>query len=203
MPPIDTPSSTLPRSERIAPILMLCPLLAVSDSVLNALGFGLVAMLVAVLASLPMSMTLQGLPQYGRIVLAVAVIAGVVTSALLMANAYFHDLYLSVGAYLPLFVASGLLLARFDMSGARERRGTLILAALRTGAAFAFALLCLGAARELVGHGSLLFGAGSFAMQLFHPDKGFVLAALPPGAFIAMGLLFALRNAYQNTFRRP
>lgn len=192
-----------PRSEPVAPLLLLCPLLAVSDSLMNAVGFSLVAILITIVASLLMSMTLGGLAPYGRIVLATAVIAGVVTSALLTAHAYFHELYLNVGAYLPLFVASGLLLARFDVTGTRMRSAHLIIAAVRTGAAFALALLCLGAARELVGHGSLLFGAGPFAVQFFHPDKGFVLAALPPGAFLAMGILLAVRNGYRTKFRRP
>jgi electron transport complex protein RnfE len=181
---------------------MLCPLLAVSDTVINALGLSIVAIIVTIAASIPLSVTLQRLPEYGRIATAVAVVAAVVTSAVLLANAYFHELYLAIGAYLPLLVASGMLIARYDVAVQRDRQTSLLAAGLRTGGVFALVLLGLGATREFVGHGSLFFGssalpfAGSekLARQFFNPDLGFVLAALPPGAFIAMGLLFAIRN---------
>lgn len=191
---------------RVAGLLMLCPLLAVSDTVINALGLAIVALLVTVVASLPLSVTLEKLPEYGRIATAVAIISAVVTSAVLLANAFVHDLYLALGAYLPLLVASGLLIARYAVipteSPSSAVSGALIAGALRTGFMFAAVLLGLSAAREIVGHGSIFFGAhalpfagsDSLTRQLFHPDYGFVLAALPPGAFIAMGLLFAVRN---------
>jgi electron transport complex protein RnfE len=185
---------------------MLCPLLAVSDTVINALGLSIVALIVTIAASLPLSVTLQKLPEYGRMASAVAVIAAIVTSAILLANAFVHDLYLALGAYLPLLVASGLLIARYvvttDDTQILPTPSALIAGALRTGLLFGAALIGLGAVRELVGHGSLFFGsralpfpgADALARQLFPPDYGFVLAALPPGAFIAMGLLFAVRN---------
>ena len=185
---------------------MLCPLLAVSDTVINALGLGIVALFVTVAASLPLSVTLEKLPEYGRIATAVAIIAAVVTCALLLTNAFVHDLYLALGAYLPLLIASGLLIARYAVmpteSAAPAVSGALIAGAVRTGFMFAAVLMGLGAVREVVGHGSIFFGAhalpftgsDSLSRQLFHSDYGFVLAALPPGAFIAMGLLFAVRN---------
>jgi len=187
---------------RVAPLLMLCPLLAVSDSVINALGLAVVAFIVILVASLPMSLTLQRLPEYGRIAAVVVIAAGVVTSALLLIHAWFYELYLAIGDYVPLLVAAGLMLTRYDVVTPRERRRELIIGGARTGFTFAVALLALGAAREFVGHGSLLFGADAlpgawieqWTAQLFRPDLGFVLAALPPGAFIAIGLLFALRN---------
>ncbi len=183
---------------------MLCPLLAVSDSVINALGLGIVAIVVTIVATIPLSMALQRLPEYGRIATAVAIVAAVVTCAILFINAYFHELYLAIGAYLPLLVASGLLIARYDVAAIRQResRRSLVFAGLRTGGLFAAVLLALGAAREFVGRGSLFFGASALPVPgaerltqiFFHPDLGFVLAALPPGAFIAVGILFAVRN---------
>jgi Na+-translocating ferredoxin:NAD+ oxidoreductase subunit E len=194
----------LPNAKRVVPLLMLCPLLAVSDSVINALGLSVVAILVTVIASLPMSLTLQRLPEYGRIAAVVIITAGVVTSAQLLIHAWFYDLYLAIGAYVPLLVAGALMITRYDVVTPREQRRELVIAGLRTGLAFAAALITLGAAREFVGHGSLFFGAqalpGNWAehlhVQLFHADLGFVLATLPPGAFIAMGILFAVRNGY-------
>jgi Na+-translocating ferredoxin:NAD+ oxidoreductase subunit E len=189
-------------TRRIAPLLLLCPLLAVSDSVINALGLSVVVMLVTLIASLPMSLTLQRLPEYGRIAAVVVIASGVVTSALLLIHAWFYDLYLAIGTYVPLLVAGGLMITRYDVVTPREQRHTLIFAGLRTGLTFSGTLLVLGAAREFIGHGSLFFGARAlpgtwvehFDVQLFHADLGFVLATLPPGAFIAMGLFFALRN---------
>jgi electron transport complex protein RnfE len=193
--------SLLANPKRIAPLLMLCPLLAVSDSVINALGLSVVVIVVTILSSLPMSLTLQRLPEYGRIATVVIIAAGVVTSALLCIHAWFYELYLAIGTYLPLLVAGGLMITRYDVVTPREQRHTLIYAGLRTGLSFSAALLILGAAREFVGHGSLLFGAHALPgtwtdmqMQFFNADLGFVLAALPPGAFIAMGILFAARN---------
>jgi Na+-translocating ferredoxin:NAD+ oxidoreductase subunit E len=160
--------------------------------------------MVTVIASLPMSLTLQRLPEYGRIAAVVIIAAGVVTSAQLLIHAGFYDLYLAIGAYVPLLVAGALMITRYDVVTPREQRRALIMAGLRTGLAFAAALITLGAIREFVGHGSLFFGAqalpGNWAkhlqVQVFHPDLGFVLATLPPGAFIAMGILFAMRNWY-------
>lgn len=202
-------NATSATAVRAAPLLMLCPLLAVSDSVINALGLATVAFAVILVAALPMSLTLRRLPEYGRIAAVVVIAAGVVTSALLLIHAWFYDLYRAIGAYVPLLVAAGLMLTRYDVVTPRERRRALLWAGMRTGVAFAAALLILGAAREFVGHGSLFFGAealpgswaDAFATQFFRPDLGFVLAALPPGAFIAIGLLLAVRNAVLN--RKP
>jgi electron transport complex protein RnfE len=163
----------------------------------------MVAIMVTVISSLPMSLTLQRLPEYGRIAAVVVIAAGVVTSALLCIHAWFYELYLAIGTYLPLLVAGALMITRYDVVTPREQRHTLIYAGMRTGLSFAATLLILGAIREFVGHGSLFFGAQALPgtwtdiqTQFFGADFGFVLAALPPGAFIAMGFLFAVRNWY-------
>lgn len=187
----------------MAPLLLLCPLLAVSDSTINALGLSVVAVLVTTTASLPLTLALRRLPEYGRIAVVVIVTSGVVTSAILLARAWFYELYLAIGVYLPLLVASGLLLARNDVAAPQEQRRALVLAGLKTGLIFSAALIVLGATREFVGHGSILFGAEALpgrvaerlVAQFFQADLGFVLAILPPGAFIAMGILLAIRNA--------
>jgi electron transport complex protein RnfE len=195
--------------KRVAPLLMLCPLLAVSDSVINALGLSVVAIVVTAIASLPMSVTLQRLPEYGRIAAVVIIAGAVVTSALLLIHAWFYELYLAIGAYIPLLVAGGLMITRYDVVTPREQRASLVFAGIRTGLTFSAALLVLGAVREFVGHGSLFSGAHALPgrwtdveTQLFSEDFGFVLATLPPGAFIAMGILFAIRN-WLVALRKP
>jgi Na+-translocating ferredoxin:NAD+ oxidoreductase subunit E len=193
-----------PVIKRVAPLLLLCPLLAVSDSLVNALGLCVVTLLVTTIASLPMSLTLQRLPEYGRIAAVVVITAGTVTSALLIIHAWFYALYLAIGAYIPLLVAAGLMITRYDVVTPHSQRTQFVFAGLRTGLYFCVSLLSLGAVREFVGHGSLFFGAealpGEWTKQLSHPffsiDYGFVLASLPPGAFIAMGILAAIRNWY-------
>src|SRR5689334_1014038 len=100
------------RHNRVAPLLLLCPLLAVSDSTINALGLSVVAILVTMIASLPLTVALQRLSEYGRIAIVTVIASGVVTTATLLAHAWFYDLYTAIGFYLPLLVACGLLLAR-------------------------------------------------------------------------------------------
>jgi Na+-translocating ferredoxin:NAD+ oxidoreductase subunit E len=209
--PSQTPNQTpnLPRASRIkhvAPLLLLCPLLAVSDSVINAVGLSVVAILVTTTAGFPLTFALRRLPEYGRIAVVVIVTSGVVTSATLLAHAWFYDLYRAIGVYLPLLVAGGLLLARNDVAAPMEQRRLFLLAGLKTGLMFSALLVTLGAIREFVGHGSLFFGAealpGEFAdgliTRFFPPDYGFVLAVLPPGAFIASGIVLAIRNFFRN-----
>lgn len=190
--------------KRVAPLLLLCPLLAVSDSLVNALGLCVVTLLVTTVASVPMSLTLQRLPEYGRIAAIVVITAGTVTSALLIIHAWFYELYLAIGTYVPLLVAAGLMITRYDVVTPRAERSRFVFAGLRTGLYFCLSLLALGAVREFVGHGSLFFGAKALPgewssmlnQQFFSVEYGFVLAALPPGAFIAMGILAAIRNWY-------
>jgi electron transport complex protein RnfE len=194
-------------TRRVAALLLLCPLFAVSDSVINALGLSVVAMLVTIVASVPMSVALLRLPEFGRIAAAVITVSAVVTSALLLTHAWFYDLYLAIGTYIPLLVFGGLMISRFEVTAPHERQGALIIAGLKTGIAFSSALIALGAVREFVGHGSVFFGAAALPRAWIHAlnidkldtlffrsDMGFVLAILPPGAFIAMGLLLAIRN---------
>jgi electron transport complex protein RnfE len=197
----------LPSPNRnIATLLALSPLLAVSDSVINALGFGLVALLVTVIASIPTSINLNRYNEYGRIAVIVMTVAAVVTSAMLLAHAWFYELYRAIGAYLPLLVGGGLLLSRGAVHAQHTNWLVFALIGVRSGLWFLLALLILGAARELIGHGSLLVGVSNLPgsppawleQTIFHADLGFVLAILPPGAFIAIGLLFAMRNWNRN-----
>jgi len=189
-----------------ATLLALSPLLAVSDSVINALGFGLVALLVTVVASIPTSINLNRYNEYGRIAVIVTTVAGVVTSAMLLAHAWFYELYRAIGAYLPLLIGGGLLLSRGAVHAPHTNWLLFALIGIRSGMWFVLSLLVLGAARELIGHGSLLVGVSGLPgappawmeRTLFEADYGFVLAILPPGAFIAMGLLFAVRNWHRN-----
>jgi electron transport complex protein RnfE len=197
------------RNAGLVQLLGLCPLLAVSNSVVNALGLGLATVLVLALTNLLVSLTRGWLPQEVRIPAFVLLIAGAVTCVELTMNAWFHQLYRSLGIFLPLIVTNCLILARAETLASRTTPLRALLDGLSMGGGFALALLVLGAAREIVGHGSLFDGAGAMLgpwaafleTQIFPADRGFLLAVLPPGAFIALGFLVALRNGVDSQLR--
>lgn len=187
-----------PPARQVLLVLALCPALAVSDTVVNALGLGIVAVLAAVLTCIATS-ALRRLPDEVQWPLAVVALATTVTCAGLLLNAWFHELHRALGIFLPLLVANVAIQLRAQES-ARVPLSEATALGLRTGGAMALVLLALALARELVGRGSLLhdagrmLGDGASSLQLFRADMGFLLAMLPPGAFISFGLLLAARN---------
>lgn len=178
-------------------VIALCPALAVSDTVANALGLGIVAIIATTTTTLAAAL-LKRLPDDIRWTVHTLILAAVVSCCALLLNAWFHELYRSLGLFLPLLVANALIALRAEESN-RLAVPRAILSGLRAGVTIALLLLTLGVAREIVGHGSLLhnasmmFGeaASALRLQLFRADMGFLLAMLPPGAFIAFGLLLA------------
>jgi len=166
-------------------ILGLCPLLAVSSTVINALGLGIATTLTLVLTNLTVSL-----------------IAAIVTAIELAMNAYFHELYLILGIFIPLIVTNCNILARAEAFASKNAPLPSTLDGLFMGVGFTAVLVALGALRELLGKGTLfsqaqlMFGDGAKWMTLtvFHDYHGFLLAILPPGAFIGLGLLIALKN---------
>jgi Na+-translocating ferredoxin:NAD+ oxidoreductase subunit E len=183
-------------------LLALCPALAVSDTIVNAFGLGL-----AILIIVPTCFALAGTARLviGRrlsedAVLAVNVLlfAAVIACAQLLMRAWFHDLRQALGIFLPLILANLPVLQALQAT----RSLTAVARAFKISIYIASTLLILGIARELVGRGSLLHDAahllGQWAdgleMNVFRVDMGFLLAMLPPGAFIALGLLIAARN---------
>lgn len=181
-------------------VLALCPALAVSDTVINALGLG-VAAIVAGAATTTAASLLQRLPGDVRWPMCVFVLAATVSCIGLFMNAWFHELHRSLGLFLPLIAVNVAIHLRAEESAKLALPGA-VLAGLRIGAIMALVLLVLGVAREIVGRGSLFHDArvmlgdwaGALELQLFRADMGFLLAMLPPGAFISLGLLLAVRN---------
>jgi electron transport complex protein RnfE len=183
-------------------LLGLCPLLAVSNSVINALGLGLATMLTLVVSNLCVSLARPLLRPEIRIPAYVVIIASVVTVIQLLMQAWFHDLYRILGIFIPLIVTNCAIIGRAEAFAARNRPLPSIMDGLATGLGFCLALLALGAMRELLGHGTLLrqaqlmFGswASSIELVIWDVDSGFLLALLPAGAFIGLGLLVAAKN---------
>lgn len=183
-------------------LLGLCPLLAISNSVVNALSLGLATMLVMAASSGAVSGVRHFVPHEIRIPVFVLIIAALVTVIDLAMNAFLHPLYLVLGIFIPLITTNCIVLARADAYAAKNHPLHSVIDAVAMGLGLTLVLVVLGAIRELAGHGTLLagidmvFGAGAKGLVLHVlPDyHGFLLAILPPGAFIALGLLIAAHN---------
>ena len=183
-------------------LLGLCPLLAVSNTVINALGLGLATLLTLTISNVCVSLARPLLRPEIRIPAYVVIIASVVTVIQLLMQAWFHDLYRILGIFIPLIVTNCAIIGRAEAFAARNRPLAAAADGLATGLGFCLALLALGALRELLGFGTLLRQAelmlGSWAsaleLVLISDYSGFLLALLPAGAFIALGLLVAARN---------
>jgi electron transport complex protein RnfE len=186
----------------LAQLLGLCPLLAVSGTVVNAVGLGIATTLVLVATNLTVSLIRNVVPQEVRIAVFVLIIAAFVTVVELVMNAYFHPLYKVLGIFVPLIVTNCAIIGRAEAFASRHAPDRALLDGLAMGIGFTLALMTLGALREVLGHGTLFGGAqlmlGSWAagleLEVIHHYRGFLLAVLPPGAFFGLGLLVAIKN---------
>ncbi len=156
-------------------LLGLCPLLAVSTSLENALGLALATFAVLLTSNAIASLVGRWLLPEVRIAVFVLAIAGAVTSVQLAIAAWWPELHDALGIFLPLIVTNCLVLARAESFASRQSLGPALLDGAAMGLGFGLVLVALGAVREFLGHGLLL-------------------ALLPPGAFILLGLMLALRN---------
>jgi len=180
-------------------VVALCPAIDVSDFTISAIGLGVAALLASIAATIAASI-FKSQPQDLRWVLCMLMLAGVVSGLGLLMNAWLHELYGALGIFLPLLIVNpGIQWRAEQLAG--DQPSTSTTAGLRLGVTIVIVLVVLGIARELVGRGSVLHDAGALGAwaqaanwQLFRADMGFLLAMLPPGAFIAFGLLLALRN---------
>ncbi len=183
-------------------LLGLCPLLAVSGTVVNAIGLGLATTLTLVFSNLVVSLARRALRPEIRIPAYVLIIASVVTVIQLLMQAWFHDLYRVLGIFIPLIVTNCAIIGRAEAFASKNPPLPSVIDGLATGLGFCLALVALGALREIVGRGTLMSQAGlmfgelgeSLQLTLIPDHPGFLLAMLPPGAFIGLGLLIAGRN---------
>jgi electron transport complex protein RnfE len=183
-------------------LLGLCPLLAVSTSLGSGLGLGLATLGVLVASNCAAALVGRHLPSEVRIAVFVLLIASLVTAVELSLAAWMPGLHAALGIFLPLIVTNCLLLARAEAFASRQRVRYAALDGLAMGAGFLAVLVVLGGIREVLGRGSLggdlhtLLGTATpLGVEVFARHHGFLLATLPPGAFIVLGLLLALRQA--------
>lgn len=186
----------------IVQLLGLCPLLAVTGTVVNGLGLGLATTLVLLGSNMTVSLVRNFVPNEIRIPIFVMVIAAFVTIIELVMHAYTYELYQTLGIFIPLIVTNCAIIGRAEAYASKNPVQFAAFDGIAMGLGFTLILVVLGAMREMLGYGTLLTGAellfGDWArvleIQLFTTESNFLLAILPPGAFLGMGLLIAAKN---------
>jgi electron transport complex protein RnfE len=189
-------------NQALVALLGLCPLLAVSNSVINSLGLGLATTVALVFSNTIVSLIRGHVTSEIRLPVFVLVIAANVTVIELLMNAFFHDLHKILGIFIPLIVTNCAIIGRAEAFASKNPVDQALLDGLFMGLGFTVALVALGALREVIGVGTLLARAdlmfGDFArnwtIRVFDDYGGFLLAILPPGAFIGLGLIIAVKN---------
>jgi len=181
-------------------LLGLCPILAISTSMVNAVSLGLATILVMAVANFAVAGLRNLIPYEIRIPVFILIIAALVTMVDLAFNAYLHELYLVLGIFIPLIVTNCIVLARVEAYAAKNGPLSSTVDGLMMGLGLVWVLAVLGGLRELIGVGTLFSGIemiipGLSPVTVFGDDyPGFLLAILPPGAFFALGCLIALFN---------
>jgi electron transport complex protein RnfE len=192
-------------------LLGLCPLLAVTGSVVNALGLGLATILVLVGSNVAVSIIRSAVTDAVRLPAFVMIIASFTTATELLMQAFTYELYQILGIFIPLIVTNCAILGRADAFACKNKVLPSAFDGMAMGLGFLVVLILIGALRELIGTGAvfanmhLLFGesAKSWELVLFGADYvGFLVAVLPPGAFLVAGLLIAIKNLVDKELER-
>lgn len=181
-------------------LLGLCPLLAVTTTVVNGLALGLATTAALIATNTLVSSMRHALIPVVRIPLFVLIIASLVTCIDLLSSAYLDDLHQILGIFIPLIITNCAILAQAETVASRHPVGPSAIAGAAAGIGFCGVLVSLGALREVVGSGSLfsgmamLFGDAASVLAIDLPFDGMLVAVLPPGAFFGLAVLLALRN---------
>lgn len=192
-------------------LLGLCPLLAVSGSVVNSLGLALATLMVLTCSNITVSLIRNLVSDAVRLPAFVMIIASLTTCIELLMKAFTYELYLILGIFIPLIVTNCSVLGRADAFASKNRVVPAAVDGLMMGLGFGLVLIVIGAIRELLGSGTLfadmhlIFGEGARAWEIniFGEEyRGFLVAILPPGAFIVAGFLIALKNVIDGHIKR-
>ncbi|WP_294495729.1 electron transport complex subunit E [uncultured Ruminobacter sp.] len=187
-------------------LLGLCPLLAVTSTAANALGLGIATIAVLTVSNFLISAVRHLLKAEVRIIIYVIIIASVVTCVQLCMQAYTAELYATLGLYISLIVTNCIIIARAEIFASRNSVLFSALDGFANGLGFTLVLLLIGGVREIIGQGTLFAGmeqlvgeaGSSMKITFFSADKGLLIAILPPGAFITLGMLVAVKNFMDN-----
>ena len=184
-------------------LLGLCPLLAVTNNTINGVGLGVATMVTLILSNTLVSLIRGFIRSEVRLPVFVLIIACVVTVIELLMKAFFFDLFLVLGIFIPLIVTNCAIIGRAEGFASRNPVGASALDGFMMGLGFLGVLALLGAMREIIGSGTLLanadlmFGESAKALTITFNESysGFLLAILPPGAFFGLAILIAAKNA--------
>ncbi|MDO9206354.1 electron transport complex subunit E [Methylotenera sp.] len=186
----------------VVQLLGLCPTLAVTTTAVNGLSLGLATALVMAASNGSVSPVRRFIPSEIRVPVFILVIAALVTVIDLSINAFAHPLHKVLGIFIPLIVVNCIVLARVESFAAKNSPVPSILDGFMMGIGLALVLGLLGGMREIIGKGTLFSGldlvfgpeAKQFILTVIPDYHGFLLAVLPPGAFLGLGALIAVRN---------
>ena len=183
-------------------LLGLCPLLAVTGTFINGLGLGVATLLTLVLSNASVSIIRHWVRPEIRIPVFVLIIASIVTTIEMLMHAWFSELYYILGIFIPLIVTNCSIIARAESYAVKNPVLPSVIDGFMMGLGFLAVLVLLGGLREIIGFGTLfdyshlMFGEAARDWTIAIEDyRGFLLAVLPPGAFIGLGLLIAVKNA--------
>lgn len=188
-------------------LLGLCPLLAVTTTLVNGIGLGLATLLVLTCSNALVSATRRWIRNEIRIPIYVLIIASLVTCIELIFKAWFPTLDRSLGIFIPLIVTNCAIVARAEIYASRNPVAASVLDGIAMGIGFALLLMIIGAFRELFGQASILADFTMLTGQdgfngISLADHGLLLLILPPGAFFALALAVAAKNAFDRKVRR-
>ncbi|VFP86277.1 electron transport complex subunit E [Candidatus Erwinia haradaeae] len=190
-------------------LLGLCPLLAVTSNATNALGLGIVTTIVLFLTNSVISLSRHWIPYEIRIPIYVIIIAAVVSCMEMLINAYAYDLYQSLGIFIPLIVTNCIVVGRAEVIASKNNVFLSALDGIVIGLGATSVMLFLGSIREIIGNGTIFNGADhllglwakSIKIEVIHFDWPLLLAILPPGAFIGLGLSLALKHFIEKKLK--
>ncbi len=198
-------------NQALVALLGLCPLLAVTNNVTNAISLGIATTFVLVASNLSVSLFRNHIRKEVRIPIFVLLIASFVTVVDLIMQSFFYDMYLILGIFVPLIVTNCAILARAEAFASKNTWDRSVIDGLMMGVGFSIVLVLLGAMREILGSGTLfdqadlIFGdlGSSLKVTFFDQYQGTLIALLPPGAFIGLGLIVALKNLIDSRQMAP
>jgi electron transport complex protein RnfE len=186
----------------VVQLLGLCPTLAVTTTAVNGISLGLATALVMAASNGAVSPVRKLVPSEIRVPIFILIIAALVSIIDMSINAFAHPLHKVLGIFIPLIVVNCIVLARVESFAAKNTFVPSVLDGFMMGIGLTLVLALLGGMREIIGKGTLFSGldlvfgpeAKQFMLTVIPDYHGFLLAVLPPGAFLGLGILIALRN---------
>ncbi len=184
-------------------VLGLCPTLAVTNTATNALGLAIATMLVLIVSNITISACRSKIMAQVRIPVFVLVIAALVTTVQILLETFLYSVYATLGIFIPLIVTNCIVIGRAESFAMRNDPLLSFFDAFFTGLGYTAVLLFIGSIREIIGFGTWFQGLDSilgpsfknFYATVLPEHSTFIIAILPPGAFLVLGLLIAAKNA--------